>query len=111
MTKDSSMKKLIILSLATALLAAPAFGFKQADLDKLKATNSCEKCDLTKADLRDAYLANADLSGADLSGADLNGANLSSAVLREANLDFADFTNAKLCNTVMPDGQRIFKDC
>jgi uncharacterized protein YjbI with pentapeptide repeats len=106
MTKDSSMKKLIILSLATALLAAPAFGFKQADLDKLKATNSCEKCDLTKADLRDAYLANADLSGADL-----NGANLSSAVLREANLDFADFTNAKLCNTVMPDGQRIFKDC
>jgi uncharacterized protein YjbI with pentapeptide repeats len=91
MTKDSSMKKLIILSLATALLAAPAFGFKQADLDKLKATNSCEKCDLTKADL--------------------NGANLSSAVLREANLDFADFTNAKLCNTVMPDGQRIFKDC
>jgi len=38
MTKDSSMKKLIILSLATALLAAPAVGYQQEDLNELNAT-------------------------------------------------------------------------
>ena len=75
------MKKLMILSLAMALLASPAWEYKQEDLDKLAATNACEECDLT------------------------------GAVLRDAKIDFADFTKAKFCNTVMPDGQRIFKDC
>ena len=85
------MKKLMILSLAMALLASPAWGYKQEDLDKLAATNACEECDLRGADLREA--------------------NLTGAVLRDAKIDFADFTKAKFCNTVMPDGQRIFKDC
>ena len=80
------MKKLMILSLAMALLASPAWEYKQEDLDKLAATNACEECDLR---------------GADLTG----------AVLSDAKIDFADFTKAKFCNTVMPDGQRIFKDC
>ena len=80
------MKKLMILSLAMALLASPAWGYKQEDLDKLAATNACEECDL-------------------------RGANLTGAVLRGAKIDFADFTKAKFCNTVMLDGQRIFKDC
>ena len=80
------MKKLMILSLVMALLASPAWEYKQEDLDKLAATNACEECDLR---------------GADLTG----------AVLRDAKIDFADFTKAKFCNTVMPDGQRIFKDC
>ena len=80
------MKKLITLSLAATLLAAPALGDKQEDLEKLKATNDCQKCNLSKADL--------------------SGANLSKAKINSAN-----FTNAKLCNTVMPDGQSIFKDC
>ena len=80
------MKKLMILSLAMALLASPAWGYKQEDLDKLAATNACEECDLHEA-------------------------NLTGAVLRDAKIDFADFTKAKFCNTVMPDGQRIFKDC
>ena len=90
------MKKSFALLLATTVLAAPALGYKQEDLDKLKATNSCEKCDLIDADLSEANLA---------------GSNLTGAVLRDAQIDFADFTNAKLCNTVMPDGQRIFQDC
>ena len=86
------MKKSITLSLAITLLAVPAFGFKQEDLDKLKATNGCEKCSLSEADLRGANLAWANLYGADLTEAnlreaDLTGADLSGAVLRDAELD------------------------
>ena len=90
------MKKLMILSLAMALLASPAWEYKQEDLDKLAATNACEECDLRGADLERVDLERADLTG---------------AVLSDAKIDFADFTKAKFCNTVMPDGQRIFKDC
>ena len=85
------MKTLMILSMALALLASPSWGYKQEDLDKLAATNTCQECDLA--------------------GADLRGTVLTGAVLRDAKIDFADFTKAKFCNTVMPDGQRIFKDC
>ena len=85
------MKTLMILSMAMALLASPSWGYKQEDLDKLAAINTCQECDLA--------------------GADLRGAVLTGAVLRDAKIDFADFTKAKFCNTVMPDGQRIFKDC
>ena len=80
------MKTLMILPMAMALLASSAWGYKQEDLDKLTATNTCQECNLR---------------GADLTG----------AVLRDAKIDFADFTKAKFCNTAVPDGQRIFKDC
>ena len=120
------MKKSITLSLAITLLTAPAFGYKQEDLDKLKATNGCEKCSLSEADLRGANLEGANLYGAslsranlqqanlfgaDLRGADLRGADLSGAVLCDAELDYAVQIHTGLCNTVMPDGQRIFQDC
>jgi|TARA_E500000081_G_scaffold138233_1_gene153488 uncharacterized protein YjbI with pentapeptide repeats len=95
------MKTLMILSMAMALLASPSWGYKQEDLDKLAAINTCQECDLAGADLHLAYLREANLRGAVLIG----------AVLRDAKIDFADFTKAKFCNTVMPDGQRIFKDC
>ena len=87
--------------MAMALLASPSWGYKQEDLDKLAAINTCQECDLAGADLHLAYLREANLRGAVLIG----------AVLRDAKIDFADFTKAKFCNTVMPDGQRIFKDC
>ena len=123
------MKKSITLSLALTLLTAPAFGFKQEDLDKLKATNGCEKCSLSEADLRGAnleeanlygaYLTKASLTKANLYGAylvgaklreaNLRGADLSGAVLRDAELDYAVLNNAILCNTFMPDGQRTFR--
>ena len=90
------MRTLMILSMAMALLASSSWGYKQEDLDKLAATNTCQECDL---------------AGAELAGADLRGTVLTGAVLRDAKIDFADFTKAKFCNTVMPDGQRIFKDC
>ena len=65
------MKKLIILSLPTALLAAPSWRYKQGDLDNLKATNSCSACNLNEADLNDT-----DLKGAFLEAARLKAANL-----------------------------------
>ena len=110
------MKTLMILSMAMALLASPSWGYKQEDLDKLAATNTCQECDLAGADLhladlREAILEKAILTKAKLAGADLRGTVLTGAVLRDAKIDFADFTKAKFCNTVMPDGQRIFKDC
>ena len=80
------MKTLMILSMAMALLASSSWGYKQEDLDKLAATNTCQECNLRETDL-------------------------TGAVLRDAIIDFADFTKAKFCNTVVPDGQRIFKDC
>ena len=110
------MKTLMILSMAMALLASPSWGYKQEDLDKLAAINTCQECDLAGADLHLAYLREANLekailTKANLAGADLRGTVLTGAVLRDAKIDFADFTKAKFCNTVMPDGQRIFKDC
>ena len=133
------MKKSITLSLAAALLAAPAFVLKSEDLEELRkknferlmATKQCFSCDLANVNfsgidlsnttLVNAHLVQANLKGLNLrtatfTGADLRRANLSNtdltgAVLLNAKLDYADFTNAKLCNTVMPDGQRIFKDC
>ena len=100
------MKKSITLSLAAALIAAPALGYKQEDLEKLKSTMVCVDCDLKEAPLSGANLIQANLRSADLSKADLTG-----AVFRGAQLDFTNLSKAIFCNTVMPDGQRIFKDC
>ena len=78
------MKRTLIgLTLAVSLTAGGASAFDPADLQKLKATGSWAKCDLSGADL-----SGADLSGAFLMDADLTGANLSRAIL---------------CNTIMPD--------
>ena len=95
------MKKTIILSLVFILLAFQASAYKQEDLDKLKATNACEECDLTKANLREARLTKANLNGAYLNGANLRGANLRDAYLvgadlRDAYLRFAYLQEAKL---------------
>ena len=68
-------------------------------------------CDLTGVILRHVSLVGADLSGADLSSSNMSYVNLQGAVLLNTQLDFTDLTEAKFCNTVMPDGQRIFKDC
>ena len=84
-------------------------------LMKLKATNSCEGCDLsntdlTDADLTDANLTNADLTGANLTDANLTNADLTDAILVSANLTNADLKNlqnlskAKLCKTTLPWG-------
>ena len=49
----------MILSMAMALLASPSWGYKQEDLDKLAATNTCQECNLRGADLHEADLTGA----------------------------------------------------
>ena len=100
------MKKLILFPFTIVLVTTPVLRYKQEDLDKLRATNKCAPFDLRGADLSGAKLPKVKLRDSNLTGVNLTG-----AVLLNAKIDFADFSNAKLCNTVMPDGQRIFKDC
>jgi hypothetical protein len=84
-----------------AVATQPSFAFSQADVDKLTATKTCLKCDLSNANLSKANLSKANLFLADLSGADLSGADLSNANLTNANLTNADLTNADLTNANM----------
>ena len=100
------MKKLILFPFTIVLVTTPVLRYKQEDLDKLRATNKCAPFDLRGADLSGAKLPKAKLRDSNLTGVNLTG-----AVLLNAKIDFADFSNAKLCNTIMPNGQRIFKDC
>ncbi|MBW4425127.1 MAG: pentapeptide repeat-containing protein [Nostoc desertorum CM1-VF14] len=86
--------------------AEQALGLNQLDLDQLKATNACPRCNLSGADLTQQNLTGVDLRGADLSGAtlsqanltnaDLTGANLEGAVLNSVNLSGASLTGANL---------------
>lgn len=107
-----SIKNMKFKIVATGVLLA-CFGFaeqslalNQLDLDQLKATSACPRCNLSGADLTQVNLIGANLRGADLSGAtlsqanltnaDLTGANLEGAVLNSANLSGASLTGANL---------------
>ena len=105
------MEKIALLLLFATLLTAEVLAYKQKDLDRLRDTHNCVKCDLRGAILREANLSGANMSGARLWEAILQEANLEGAVLRAADLDYARMKDAIFCNTVTPDGQRIFKDC
>jgi uncharacterized protein YjbI with pentapeptide repeats len=136
------MKKLTLptLAIAATIFAGGAFAFDSDNLQKLKDTFDCVKCDLSDADLRshiinpaqvnvgleksnlrDANLRNANLRDANLRDADLSGANLERAYLRDADLSGAYLRNADLkgaymngailCNTTMPDGSVIYSGC
>lgn len=120
---------LVVVLFAVTAIAAPAYAFKQSDLDTLQSTKKCPFCDLSgatlqSADLKGAVLRDANLSGADLTNADLTTAslartNLSSANLtgakldssklglanlKDAQLDSASLTGAVFYETIMPDG-------
>ena len=88
------------------MFANSASAFDPDDLQKLKDTNKCMRCDLS-----DAGLLRADLNGADLSGANLEGADLVGANLKDAKLNYAIMNGAILCNTTMPDGSVIYSGC
>ncbi len=81
---------------------------------------------LQGADLRAADLQNANLRGANLQGSNLQGANLRNAELWEAkwwdsdlseaelwwaDVHIEDLEGAHLCGTIMPDGQKLNRDC
>lgn len=79
-------------TLAIALsLAMPVQSANRRDVEKLKETGQCSRCDL-----RDANLRGANLQGADLRNANLRGANLRGAALRNADLSNADLRGADL---------------
>lgn len=63
------------------MIPGEAGAFNPIDLEKVKTTKNCPRCDLSGA-----YLQWANLNGADLRGANLNGANLYKAYLSRATL-------------------------
>jgi uncharacterized protein YjbI with pentapeptide repeats len=85
------------------------------------------EADLSNAKLNGAFLQFIDLSEAKLSGARLNGAKLQNTNLRDADLNNVDLSGAnlrdtenfsktqkdqaKLCNTILPDGTVSNRDC
>src|SRR5512147_2320367 len=98
MTDRSGLRRLaFVVAMALAALAPHrAAAFDPQHVERLKATRSCEKCDLAGAPLERADLAGARLAGANLGGARLRGANLTEATLTGANLRSADLTEADL---------------
>ena len=72
------------------------YGFDEKQVQTLKKTNNCKKCDLSGAKLSNLDLSYADLSGANLSGADLSNSIFSGANLTKANLSGANLTGANL---------------
>tara|TARA_B100000795_G_scaffold174500_1_gene131747 strand:- start:148 stop:513 length:366 start_codon:yes stop_codon:yes gene_type:complete len=114
------------LTVAAIMFANSAFSADPADLQKLKDTGACVKCNLSGADLSGAGLSGANLMFANLELANLRNANLTGAFLRGANLEGANLASADLtgafmrgtymvevllCNTIMPDGSVIYSGC
>ena len=72
------MKRLFAIVLSLLMLArysADAVAVNKDDLEKLRKTNECSKCDLTEADLRGANLSEANLKWAKMTGANLADSN------------------------------------
>lgn len=110
----------------------PEIELPKADLShsKLSMANlrqaNLSGANLQGADLRAADLQHANLRGANLQGSNLQGANLrnaelweakwwdadlSEAELRWAEVHIEDLEGARLCRTIMPDGQQLDRDC
>jgi uncharacterized protein YjbI with pentapeptide repeats len=71
-------------------------GFDEKQVQALKKTNNCKKCDLSGAKLNNLDLSYADLSSANLSGVDLSNTVLFGANLAKANLSGANLTGVNL---------------
>jgi len=111
----------ILMGFVVLLGIQQAQAFDREDLKRLKETNKCVNCDLSrtqfiganleganlrganlvgaiiqKANLRGANLENANLQGANLYGTNLRGANLENANLQQANIDRTSLEDANL---------------
>jgi uncharacterized protein YjbI with pentapeptide repeats len=120
----------VLLSSALGMVQA-AQGADPRDMQRLKQTGECERCNLVGADLRNANLRDAKLKDSNLEAANLAGANLQNANFKRANLRAVNFKNAiiqdtdfseanlkdamidyqdlergdaKVCNAIMPNG-------
>ena len=89
----------IVLIITIAFLMTGAHSLKafdENDVEKIKASKSCEGCNLRRANLSGNNLSGANLSHTDLSGANLKGVNLSNADLSNAKLTDAVLSGADL---------------
>lgn len=68
------------------------------DVQRLKTTKRCERCDLSGANLSGLDLSGAKVMDSDLTNANLSGANLVNAELMIANASRANFAKARLTN-------------
>ena len=80
--KKSILAVIFSLIFSIFFLSGEMFAYKESDLKKLKDTNECIGCDLSKANLKGA-----NLKGADLSYAIIKGAKLSKAILEGAIME------------------------
>ncbi len=78
-----------------------AYGYDQADVDRLLKEKACPNCDLMDADLPGANLVGANLENANLTGANLVGANLTDANLTGVGLSGANLTGANLSHAIV----------
>lgn len=76
-----------------------SYAFSPSDLQKLKTTGSCEKCDLSGANLANINLNKANLNGANLSGANLTNAKIIDSDLRSVNWSGATIQNTNVYGT------------
>ncbi len=102
---------IIVLMIGSVLSVSGVYAYSEADLKKLRTTNSCPKCNLDNANLSGAKLSMANLAGArlfkaNLSKADLSGAKLTGADLYMANLKDAKLGGADLSTATWTDGSR-----
>jgi len=72
------------------------YGFDDKQVQALKKTNKCPKCDLSGAKLNNLDMEYVDLSSANLSGADLSNSMMGNANLTKANLSGANLSGTNL---------------
>jgi len=78
------------------VLLTPLYAFDEKQVQALKKTSKCMKCDLSGAKLNNIDMEYADVSSANLSGADLSNSVLSNANLSKANLSGANLSGTNL---------------
>ncbi len=96
MLRRKGMLTIFMAVFCVFVASTTLYGFDEKQVQNLKKTNNCKKCDLSGAKLNNLFLEYADLSGANLSGADLSNAMLSGGNLSGANLSGANLSDANL---------------
>ena len=109
-TKTADMGRHFITSLTILLSTCPAFGVEQLELLKPSASNNCTRCDRPDSVNNYNKLARNLLSTDNRVSKKSNYFDLRKATLdRETPKRFMGGNNS--CNTVLPNGHIIIKDC